>query len=74
MSRRLAAIAALCAVLVPPVAAPAAKGLATTAAEVVARNEKARGGVEAWRRVETMVWLGHLERADQNHAGFVIGM
>jgi outer membrane lipoprotein-sorting protein len=35
--------------------------LASTAAEVIQRNVAARGGLDAWRKVETMVWLGHLE-------------
>ena len=34
-----------------------------TAAEIVAKNVAARGGLEAWRKVETMVWLGHIESA-----------
>ncbi len=46
-------------------AAPAAladrQALARTAAEVIDRNVAARGGLDAWRKVETMVWLGHLE-------------
>ncbi|MEI8296884.1 MAG: hypothetical protein WCH32_02565 [Pseudomonadota bacterium] len=45
--------------------APPVPVAAKTAAEVIERNVAARGGVEAWRRVETMVWLGHLERAGQ---------
>jgi hypothetical protein len=36
---------------------------AKTAAEVIDRNVAARGGLDAWRKVETMVWLGHLEHA-----------
>ncbi len=40
----------------------AARAPATSAAQVIERNIAARGGVEAWRKVETMVWLGHLER------------
>jgi hypothetical protein len=40
--------------------------LAKTAAEVIDRNVAARGGLEAWRKVETMVWLGHLERAGRD--------
>ncbi len=51
--------AATSAVGAPP---PATLPLATTAAEVVDRNVAARGGLEAWRKVDTMVWLGHLER------------
>jgi hypothetical protein len=38
-----------------------AQGLAKTAAEVIDRNIAARGGLDAWRKVDTMVWLGHLE-------------
>jgi hypothetical protein len=38
-----------------------ARNLAKTAAEVIDRNVAARGGLDAWRKVETMVWLGHLE-------------
>ena len=46
-----------------PAATPAgAPALAKTAAEVIDRNVAARGGLEAWHRVETMAWLGHLER------------
>jgi hypothetical protein len=42
---------------------PAGEGsLAKTAAEVIDRNVAARGGLDAWRKVETMVWLGHLEK------------
>jgi hypothetical protein len=41
---------------------PAGEGSpATTAAEVIDHNVAARGGLDAWRKVETMVWLGHLE-------------
>jgi outer membrane lipoprotein-sorting protein len=32
-----------------------------SAAEIVARNVAARGGLDAWRKVETMVWIGHIE-------------
>jgi outer membrane lipoprotein-sorting protein len=43
---------------------PAGAGsLAKTAAEVIERNVAARGGLDAWRKVDTMVWLGHLEHA-----------
>jgi hypothetical protein len=34
-----------------------------SAEEIVARNVAARGGLEAWRKVETMVWVGHIESA-----------
>jgi hypothetical protein len=32
-----------------------------TAAQIVAENVTARGGLEAWRKVQTMVWVGHIE-------------
>jgi hypothetical protein len=32
-----------------------------TADEIVARNAQARGGVEAWRHLQTMIWTGQLE-------------
>ena len=34
-----------------------------SAADVVAKNVAARGGLEAWRRIETMVWTGRVESA-----------
>lgn len=52
----LAAAASLAHAAAPPPAG--------TAAEVIRRNVAARGGLEAWRGVTTMVWLGHLERAN----------
>ena len=42
----------------PPVPAQLPK---LTAAQIVERNVAARGGLEAWRKVETMVWVGHME-------------
>ncbi len=32
-----------------------------SASEIVAKNVAARGGLDAWRKVQTMVWLGHIE-------------
>src|SRR5271165_2480100 len=43
-----------------PKTAPAA-GL--SALEIVDKNVAARGGLEAWRKIETMVWVGHMESA-----------
>ena len=34
-----------------------------TAEQIVERNVAARGGLEAWRKIQTMVWLGHIESA-----------
>jgi len=58
----------------PPGPPAAARPLATTAAEVIDRNVAAHGGLDAWRKVETMVWLGHLERGarEAQHIPFVM--
>jgi hypothetical protein len=40
--------------------------LAKTAAEVIDRNVAARGGLDAWRKVDTLVWLGHLEKGGRD--------
>ena len=37
-----------------------------SAEQIVAKNVAARGGLEAWRKIETMVWVGHMESADPN--------
>ena len=36
---------------------------ALSVAEIVAKNVEARGGLEAWRKIDTMVWVGHIESA-----------
>jgi hypothetical protein len=40
--------------------APAAE---LSAPEIVARNAAARGGLDAWRKIGTMVWIGHIDSA-----------
>jgi hypothetical protein len=35
-----------------------------TAEQIVEKNVAARGGAEAWRKVQTMAWVGHMESAD----------
>jgi hypothetical protein len=52
-----AALAAL--TVLGPCASAHAKEL--TAAQIVEKNVAARGGLDAWRKVETMVWTGHME-------------
>jgi hypothetical protein len=37
---------------------------ALTADQIVAKNVAARGGLEAWRKVRTMAWLGHIQSAN----------
>ncbi len=34
-----------------------------TAAQIVEKNARARGGVEAWSKIKTMAWAGHIESA-----------
>jgi hypothetical protein len=34
-----------------------------SAAQIVERHVAARGGLDAWRRVQTMLWVGHVESA-----------
>jgi outer membrane lipoprotein-sorting protein len=36
-----------------------------TATQIVERNAAARGGLEAWRRVESMAWTGRVESASR---------
>lgn len=56
--------AALAAGRAPGAPATAGSSPAPLSAEqVVAKNVAARGGLEAWRKVQTMVWLGHIESA-----------
>jgi hypothetical protein len=50
--------AGLVAVVSSAACAPATK---LSGAEIVAKNVTARGGLQAWRRVETMVWIGRIE-------------
>lgn len=33
-----------------------------SAAQIVENNVAARGGLEAWRKIQSMVWIGHIER------------
>jgi hypothetical protein len=39
---------------------PASK-IALTVAQIIDKHVEARGGLEAWRKIETMVWVGHAE-------------
>jgi len=41
--------------------APNAAEVALTSEQVVAKSMEARGGEEAWKKIETIVWMGHLE-------------
>jgi outer membrane lipoprotein-sorting protein len=37
---------------------------ALTAAQIVQKNVDARGGLPAWRKLQTMVWIGHMQTAN----------
>lgn len=45
--------------IAPAVFAQAAPSIA--AAEIIEKNASARGGVDAWRRLQTMAWTGYVE-------------
>jgi hypothetical protein len=62
----LALTTVLSAVALAAGTAPSPKATATSlsAEQIVARNVAARGGLEAWRKVGTMVWVGHIQSAD----------
>ena len=52
-----------------------AKTVARLSAEqIVKKNVAARGGLDAWRKVQTMVWIGHLEseHAPLPSMGFIL--
>ncbi|HEX4152444.1 MAG TPA: hypothetical protein VHY75_09600 [Steroidobacteraceae bacterium] len=51
-------------------AAPQARGKQLTVAEIVQKNVDARGGLDAWRKVDSMVWTGHMESADPTVPSF----
>ena len=52
-------------IIIAGIAAAGAAGCASSgrlsAPAVVAKNAEARGGIEAWRKVETMQWIGRIE-------------
>ncbi len=54
------------------------KRVARTADEVIARNVAARGGLEAWRKIDSMAWFGYVEHGtvskDSPQAPFVMQM
>ena len=46
-----------------PKAAASAPIVALSADQIVERNIAARGGLAAWRKIQTIVWTGHIETA-----------
>jgi hypothetical protein len=47
-----------------PSAKEKARASALTAEQIVEKNVAARGGLDAWRKIDSMVWVGHMESAD----------
>ena len=45
-----------------------------TAGQIVEKNVAARGGLKAWRNVQTLVWMGHVqsERTPLPNMGFIL--
>ena len=61
MRRKLVAVLAAGIAVVTLAANASAAEL--SAAKIVEKNVAARGGLDAWRKVETMVWSGHMQSA-----------
>lgn len=64
--RRFAAWALAASAAAAASAAEPATSRTLTAAQVVERNVAARGGLEAWRKIETMAWSGRVESAKRS--------
>lgn len=60
--KRIAACLLIAGVVPAALAQAAAPSL--TAGEIVERNAAARGGVDAWHKVQTMAWAGHVESSN----------
>ena len=45
----------------PVQVAPTQAASTITAAEIIERNAAARGGVDAWKKLQTLAWSGHVE-------------
>src|SRR2546427_3482566 len=61
LMNRMAAATIAVGLMAVALAAGCASAAKLSAAEIVAKNVAARGGLDAWRKVETMVWIGHIQ-------------
>jgi hypothetical protein len=59
--RRMIAILALAA-STAAVAAESAPAPELTVEQIIEKNVAARGGLGAWRKIQAMIWVGHMER------------
>ena len=55
------ALLALAAMLAADLSAAKSSPQKLSAQQIVAKNVAARGGLEAWHKVQTMLWMGHIE-------------
>ena len=62
--RRIAAWALAAGAAAVASAAPPAPPHELSAAQILEKNAEARGGAQAWRKIDTMVWVGHAESAN----------
>jgi outer membrane lipoprotein-sorting protein len=60
----LSLLAAVSAIAAPAPAPASQKAHEPAVAEIVKRNAAARGGAEAWQKLQTMVWAGHTESSN----------
>jgi hypothetical protein len=63
MKRAAAAIVVVAGLAAASLAVGRMSAAEPSAGDIVARSVAARGGLDAWRRVDTMVWVGHIETA-----------
>lgn len=58
------------------VASEAGNGQGLTAPQIVEKNAAARGGLEAWRKIQSMAWVGHVDssNAPQPNLPFALEM
>lgn len=66
---------ALC-ISTPALAGVPANDQGLTASQIVEKNVAARGGLEAWRKIQSMAWAGHIEstNAPAPRPSFVLEM
>jgi outer membrane lipoprotein-sorting protein len=61
--RRIGALLLAAGAWMTAMAAETGAAAAPNVSRIVEQNVAARGGLEAWRKIQTMVWIGHIESA-----------
>ncbi len=72
-TRRIAARVLAACISVAAMAAEPVMASDLSAAQIAEKNADARGGLDAWRKIQTMVWVGHVESANAP-AHFLLAM